>query len=173
MDAKKRREQILSMLEQAKTPVSASFLADRLSVSRQIIVGDVAILRASGAHIFATPRGYIYEDTSSDFPYEGVLTCRHTPEQLRDELYTIVDYGGFIIDVTIEHPLYGELSAPLNIGSRYDADLFIKQISETADARPLSVLTGGAHLHRVGCRDSGTFDLITEKLRKQGILFSA
>ena len=55
MHAKERREAILSRLEQACDPVSATALAGALSVSRQVIVGDIALLRASGAPIAATP----------------------------------------------------------------------------------------------------------------------
>lgn len=172
MDAKKRRNEILDRLKQADTPISASFLAQQLSVSRQIIVGDVAILRAAGAHISATPRGYIFDDKTGAFPYEGLLACRHTPEQLQDELYAIVDYGGFIIDVTIEHPIYGQLSGPLNLGSRYDVDLFLEKIRNAENARPLSVLTDGVHLHRIGCKDEKTFQLIKKVLSQKGIIFS-
>ncbi|MDE8735186.1 transcription repressor NadR [Eubacteriales bacterium DFI.9.88] len=173
MDANKRRSQILALLKKSQMPVSASSLAEQLSVSRQIIVGDVAILRASGAHISATPRGYVYEEEASAFPYEGLLACRHSPDQLQEELYTIVDYGGFVIDVTIEHPLYGQLSGPLNIGSRYDVDLFIEKVEAAENAKPLSVLTGGIHLHRIGCKDSAVFSLIKEKLDEKGIIFSS
>lgn len=174
MDATQRRRKILKTLESSETPVSASSLADQLSVSRQIIVGDVAILRASGAHILATPRGYVYEiEAPSSFPYEGLLACRHAPEQLKDELYTIVDFGGFVIDVIIEHTLYGQLSGLLNIGSRYDADLFLHKVEEAENAKPLSLLTGGIHLHRIGCKSEETFQLIRQKLDALGIIIPA
>lgn len=172
MDAKERRNRILAKLQGCDTPISASSLAEELSVSRQIIVGDVALLRASGAHISATPRGYIYEQEASEFPYEGLLACRHTTAQLEDELYTIVDFGGFVIDVTIEHPLYGQLSGPLNLGSRYDVDLFIEKVLAEENAKPLSVLTGGVHLHRIGCRDQAAFSLIRQQLTEKNIIFS-
>ena len=173
MDANKRRSQILALLKKSQMPVSASSLAEQLSVSRQIIVGDVAILRASGAHISATPRGYVYEEEASAFPYEGLLACRHSPDQLREELYTIVDYGGFVIDVTIEHPLYGQFSGALNLGSRYDVDLFLKQVREEDNAKPLSILTNGVHLHRIGCRDKETFDRIRNSLEDKKIIFAS
>ena len=172
MDAKERRNEILTRLKQADGPISASVLAQQLSVSRQIIVGDVAILRAAGIHISATPRGYIFDDGASVFPYEGLLACRHTPQQLQEELYAIVDYGGFVMDVTIEHPIYGQLSGPLNLGSRYDVDLFLNKVREAENARPLSVLTDGVHLHRVGCKDQETFTLIMKVLSENGIIFS-
>lgn len=174
MDAKQRRKEITKILKGSDMPISASSLASQLSVSRQIIVGDVAILRASGANIMATPRGYQYQDTAENtFPYEGLIVCRHTPEQLQDELYTIVDYGGTVINVLIEHPLYGQLSGALNISSRYDVDLFLKQIWEEENAKPLSLLTNGIHLHQIGCKNQVVFERIKDILTEKGILFSA
>lgn len=174
MDAKQRRKEIIKALKGSDMPISASSLAGQLSVSRQIIVGDVAILRASGINIISTPRGYQYHDADeSTFPYEGLIACRHTPDQLQDELYTIVDYGGTAINVSIEHPLYGQLSGALNISSRYDADLFLKQVREEENAKPLSLLTNGIHLHQIGCKDQMTFARIKEILMEKGILFSA
>ena len=49
MDGQTRREQILKMLEESEQPISGSTLAHQLGVSRQIIVGDVALLRAAAA----------------------------------------------------------------------------------------------------------------------------
>ena len=57
--AEARRRAVAQILEEAEGPVSAAALARRFSVSRQIIVGDVALLRAGGADILATPRGYL------------------------------------------------------------------------------------------------------------------
>ena len=56
MRAEERRQAILEHLRQSSRPVSAGLLAERFSVSRQVVVGDVALLRASGADISATPR---------------------------------------------------------------------------------------------------------------------
>ena len=57
MNAAQRRNLILEYLSAGERPQSAAALAQRLSVSRQVIVGDVALLRAGGAGITATPRG--------------------------------------------------------------------------------------------------------------------
>lgn len=171
MNVQQRRAKILALLKDAQVPVSASALAERLCVSRQIIVGDVALLRASGSHISATPRGYVYEkpEATQAFPFEGTLACKHTSEQLKEELYTIVDFGGYIFDVIIDHPLYGQIAGQLNIASRHDVDLFLEKITVENNARPLSALTGGIHLHRVGCRDKNTFSLIRNALEAKGI----
>ena len=99
-----RREKIKEMLQKTDHPVTASSLAEHFSVSRQIIVGDIALLRASGLQILATPRGYLMDSPSvQEDKNLGMIACRHTPEQLRDELYTIVDGGATVVDVTIEH----------------------------------------------------------------------
>lgn len=169
MNTEERRKQVLYMLKKANDPISASVIAKHLNVSRQIIVGDVALLRASGNTILATPKGYVFEDSNLKiFPYVGLLACNHHMGGLKDELYIIVDYGGTAIDVTVEHSIYGQLSGLLNISSRYDVDQFIQKVT-TEGAKPLSNLTGGIHLHHIGCKDKQTFDIIKRKLTDIGI----
>lgn len=170
MNKVERREKIMEMIKASKAPVSATALAMRLNVSRQIIVGDIALLRASGESIFATPTGYVLDkiNTPDSFGYVGTIACRHFEKELSDELYTIVDFGGTILDVTIEHNTYGQLSGTLGVGSRHEADKFLEKLNENKD-KPLSDLTGGIHLHRIGCRDKATFDLIVSSLVSKGI----
>ena len=67
LNAKERRQAILEQLKRAEKPVSATALARQYGVSRQIIVGDVALLRAGGEPISATPRGYVL-DREGDGP---------------------------------------------------------------------------------------------------------
>ncbi|MFV0518063.1 MAG: transcription repressor NadR [Aminipila sp.] len=172
MNASERRDLIVSQLKSSLTPISASSLASMLQVSRQIIVSDVALLRAGGLDISATPRGYVLAQSDLDsnkHVFEGILACKHTSEQLKDELYTIVDFGAEVLDVTIEHSLYGQLSGSLNLNSRYDVDLFLDKIKNST-ALPLSILTEGVHLHKIGCRDTKTFELIKDALDKKSIL---
>ena len=166
-----RREKIKEMLQKTDHPVTASSLAEHFSVSRQIIVGDIALLRASGLQILATPRGYLMDSPSvHEDKNLGMIACRHTPEQLRDELYTIVDGGATVVDVTIEHTLYGELSGKLDLASRYDVDAFIRKVEEEKNSIPLSALTDGVHLHRIRYRDAESFTRIKEALREKHIL---
>ncbi|MBQ1331931.1 MAG: transcription repressor NadR [Lachnospiraceae bacterium] len=165
-----RQSKILEILKKSDRPVSASALADRFGVSRQSIVGDIALLRAGGEQITATARGYLLEGSERGFwPYVGTAACRHTSEQLTDELYTVVDLGGTVIDVSIDHPIYGELTGRLDISSRYDADVFLQRVAEEDGALPISTLTGGFHLHRIGCRDRATFERILSALAEKGI----
>ena len=152
-----------------QAPISASALAAKLGVSRQIVVGDVALLRAGGAEIEATPRGYQFHPTPGG--YTGILACVHrTADEMRTELYTVVDQGGVVVDVAVENPLYGELRGNLNLASRYDVDTFITQATNTPECL-LSRMTGGVHLHTLRCPDEETFQRIEAALREKGILY--
>ncbi len=167
----KRRKLIKEELTAAEEPITAVYLSEKFSVSRQIIVGDIAILRASGLDIIATPKGYIMQTKEIPEPLNTeIIACRHSSGQLRDELYTIVDFGATVIDVTIEHAIYGELSGKLNLSSRYDVDMFLKKIEKEKNSAPISSLTDGVHLHRISCNDKNTFNLIKDALRKMNIL---
>ena len=173
MKANERRTEILNMLKDASSPVSASALASQMSVSRQVIVGDIALLRAAGITIAATPRGYVIEENSADeFPFTGLVATKHSPDETRDELYTMVDYGGYVINVIIEHPIYGQITGPLDIASRHDADLFVESLIGNGEAKPLSTLTGGVHFHKIGCRSEENFELIKSALDKKGYLYT-
>lgn len=169
----KRCEKILSILNSTEKPVTASQLAEEFGVSRQIIVGDVAILRAAGFGIIATARGYKIETGTGEnrFGYIGIIPCIHGSENLAEELYTIVDFGGTVIDVTIEHAIYGSLSGKLDLSSRYEVDGFIKRVSEQKNSQPISILTGGIHTHQIGCPSKSIFNEIKNALKKKGIVF--
>lgn len=169
MNAAQRRECILTRLSGAQNPVSASALAAELGVSRQIVVGDVALLRAGGAQIDATPRGYQLHPAEKG--YTGILACVHrTEDEMRRELYTIVDQGGVAVDVAVENSLYGEIRANLNLASRYDVDTFLVQ-ARSAPESLLSRMTGGVHLHTLRCPDRASFERIRAELDRQGLLY--
>ncbi|MEE3362536.1 MAG: transcription repressor NadR [Anaerovoracaceae bacterium] len=170
MKPEERRNEILMRLKKADGPTSASSLARELDVSRQIIVGDVAILRAEGEQIMATPRGYVLGgDITGDYGYVGTVAVQHGPERTVEELYTIVDCGGTAIDVTIDHPVYGQLSGPLALSSRLDVDRFAKKVQGNPSFL-LSDLTDGIHTHRIGCRDEKTFREIRSQLEEKGFI---
>lgn len=164
-----RRVEVARVLEKAERPVSAAALARQFSVSRQIIVGDIALLRAGGAHILATPRGYVLERRQDGV--EHTVACMHTPEQMEAELTAVVDAGGEVVDVIVEHPVYGQLTGILGVRSRYDVGEFIRRVEEHG-ARPLSDLTGGIHLHTIRCRDEKSFQRIRNALVKVGVLLN-
>lgn len=146
-------------------------LAQQLAVSRQVIVQDIAILRAGGAQILATPQGYLLNADTRNSAVQTVVACCHMGEQIEDEISTIVDHGGKLVDVIVEHPLYGELRANLQIASRRDLALFLAQLGNTA-ARPLSALTGGVHLHTIEAANQAVLNEIIEALKNKGFLLS-
>ena len=170
MNAEQRRGEIAALLASAPAPLSASAVAARFGVSRQTIVGDVAILRAAGVRIAATPRGYRLEGAgAAGGSILRTVVCRHREDQILEELYAVVDSGGTLCDVTVEHPIYGQLSAQLHVASRWDADEFVKRVEEIG-AAPLSRLTGGVHLHTIRCADEAVFQRVAGALRKCEIL---
>lgn len=168
MTSEERRSQIITMLEGRLEYLNASRMAEKLGVSRQIIVSDIALLRAQGQNILSTPRGYLLE-TREPSGYTGIILCRHGKDEIRDEFYRVVDNGGTVLDVSIDHPIYGLLSASLNIRSRYDANLFLEQISAST-TKPLSALTEGFHTHRIQTESAEDFRRIENSLRELGIL---
>ena len=161
-----RKAAIIEAIRTSETPVSASALARKLHVSRQIIVGDIALIRASGTQIIATPRGYVWERSKAGS--ERKIAVMHAPQQMREELYTIVDQGAEVVDVIVEHPTYGQLVGQLQLSSRYDVDQFIDRMQGN---EPLSQLTHGVHLHTIRCRDAAVFERVENALRKKGLLY--
>ena len=167
MTAAQRREEILSVLRAHTKPVSATTLARQFSVSRQIIVGDVALLRASGAEISATPRGYVLLQRE-----EGLVrrvACLHTQEQMARELQICVDNGCSVLDVIVEHPVYGQLEGQLDLDSRYDVEQFIRRL-ELESAHSLSELTDGIHLHTLRCPSQDAYERVCHALEEEGLL---
>ena len=167
MHSDERRKAIADVLRASDVPISASALAEKFSVSRQIIVGDIALLRSSGEEILATPRGYVTPKEA-----RGLLrriAVKHTPQQMEAELNTIVDNGCTVIDVVVEHPLYGQICGQLSLASRYDVAQYVEKARGTA---PLSLLTGGVHLHHLRCPDEAAYQRVCAALDKLGLLYT-
>ena len=167
MDAQERRQAIARRLEEASGPVSAAVLAREHSVSRQIIVGDIALLRAGGMDIAATPRGYVLPAPAAGLV--RTLACRHRADQMEEELNAMVDQGCTVLDVIVEHPIYGQLTGSLQLSSRYEVAQFVARCRR-ADAAPLSQLTGGVHLHTLSCPDETAYEHLLQLLRQRGFL---
>lgn len=164
MTASERRQQIARLLSASQAPISATTLSQELGVSRQIIVGDIALLRAAGQEITATARGYVIPAQN------GLLrriACIQSAGETRDELDAMVDCGCTVVDVIVEHPVYGQLTAPLHLSSRLDVDQFMKRMDGAA---PLSQLTGGVHLHTLSCPDEIAYEHLLQLLRQRGFL---
>ena len=167
MDACTRRSAVLQALLDADAPVSASALASRFSVSRQIIVGDVALLRAGGADISATPRGYVLAREAQGLT--RTVAVKHDLAGTRQELYLLVDQGCSVLDVVVEHAVYGQLTGQLQLHSRYDVDQFMDRLGHEGN-KPLSTLTEGIHLHTLRCPDEAAYERARDALRDAGFL---
>ena len=163
-----RRRHILSWMQRRRTPVCGSELAAHFEVSRQCIVQDIAIMRAGGTEILATPRGYCLPDATR-LGHREILACNHGPDRTEEELHILVDHGVKVLDVIVEHPLYGELRGSLMIESRADVQDFLHQV-RIRKASLLSTLTGGIHLHTVEAHRAEMVTRAKTKLRERGIL---
>ena len=168
MRGEERRQAIRELLQRAKEPVSAAALAARFSVSRQIIVGDIALLRAAGADISATPRGYVILREAGGLVRQ--VAVQHDAAGMEAELNAIVDQGCTVVDVIVEHPVYGQLTGPLQLSSRYDVSQFLSRCGQP-DARPLSELTEGIHLHTLRCPSQEAYQRVLRALDDAGFLF--
>lgn len=168
MTAAQRRTAIYKQLTTAQTPISATALAQQFSVTRQVVVGDIALLRAEGHSITATPRGYMIP---AETGLRRTIACHHSGEDTQKELFAMVDCG-CTVDVIVEHPVYGQLTAPLALSSRYDVEQFIHRM-KTSHAQPISALTGGVHLHTLSCPSEAVFAHLKETLADMGMLYDA
>lgn len=166
MNAEERRIKITQRLEGATMPVSASRLAEEMGVSRQIIVQDVAILRAAGVAIVAMARGYLLEGND---PCRRVFKVQHSDETVETELNLIVDAGGTVVDVFIFHKVYGEIRAAMGIRSRVQVREFLQNIAGGKSSL-LKNVTAGYHYHTVSADSEETLDLIETHLREHGFL---
>lgn len=169
MEAKERRDQIAGLLQQSRQPITGTALAKKLGVSRQVIVGDIAILRAAGVDIYATPQGYVILQAAASTAVSAKLVCRHERDCMETELAVIIDNGGRVLDVSVEHPVYGEIKANLMLASRRDLTEFLQKSAESG-ATPLLVVTGGVHIHTIEVPSVEVLHKITAELKGLGIL---
>lgn len=167
MNARERRHGILNRLKNETGPVSATALAKEFGVSRQIIVGDIALLRAGGEPISATPRGYVLDAEALGIMH--TVAVQHPDREMERELLICVDNGCTVLDVVVEHPVYGQLVGQLQLASRYDVEQFLNRV-RSGSARPLSELTGGIHLHRLSCPSEDAYQRVCRQLDEAGYL---
>ena len=164
MKGEERRREILQNIGQQ--PCTAGALAEKFGVSRQVIVQDVALLRAEGEEILSTSRGYVR--AGGERPTR-VFKVRHSDEEVQEELQLIVDAGGRVEDVYVWHKVYGKVRAEMGISSRREAEAFMQKIRSGISA-PLKNITGGYHYHTVSAAGEGVLDAIEESLRARGFL---
>ena len=163
---KERRYEILKLIKSVKEPVSGSELAKKYNVSRQVIVQDIALLRAETYDIFSTTRGYLYKAPKL---FSKVFSVYHSDDQIEDELNTIIDLGGIVDDVFVHHGVYGDLKVDLGINSRRKIQELIKGIAN-GESTPLKNLTSGKHFHTVHSDSEEVIELIEKELKEKGYL---
>jgi transcriptional regulator of NAD metabolism len=163
-----RRQELLRTLRMSGEPVLGSELAKQFGVSRQVLVQDMAILRAAGSDVIATPRGYLLRNPEP-VAHRDVLHLQHDRGALGDEMTIMVDLGIRILDDVIDHPVFGALRTDLYVSSRQDVQELIERLDAT-DSLPLQELTGGRHSHTVESARPDLLSKARDELQRRGYL---
>lgn len=169
MNSIERRQEIIKLLYNSTKPIKGNEIAKNYGVTRQVIVRDIAILRAQNNEIIATPDGYIVNRSNNLI--KAIIAVTHNEEDMFKEMNIIIKYGGIIEDVIVEHPLYGEIKGILMIKNYNELDKFLKRYKEY-DARLLSVLTNGIHLHTISVDSEENLELILAELKEANLIVS-
>ena len=170
MTGEERRNRILTLLKEHSSPLCGTALANEFHVSRQVIVQDIALMRAEHHDILSTNRGYIYhrEDHQTSMP-KRVFFVRHSTDQVLSEFMTILELGGKVLDVVVEHEIYGQIRVDLLIENAQEAREFYDKILTSKD-NPLKILTDDCHYHTVAAPSEKLLDLIAQALDDKGYL---
>lgn len=166
MTGEERRIAIIEQIKNSEKPVSGKALAAQYDVSRQVIVQDIALIRAAGHDITSTHRGYVIHEPAS---CSRIFKVKHTDEQVEDELFAIVDLGGCVKNVMVNHKIYGHMEAELRVSSRKKAMEFMQGI-KSGKSCPLKNITSGYHYHLVEAESEETLDEIENTLKERGFL---
>lgn len=170
MTGEVRRMKIRQMLLDAHQPLSGTALAGALHVSRQVIVQDIALMRAEHLPILSTNKGYLLgPDAVRSSQPKRVFFVRHATDRVLEEFMTVIDLGGRILDVAVEHELYGSIRADLVIENAQDAADFVARLEGCRD-NLLKALTDDCHFHTVAAPSEKLLDLIESELRSRGFL---
>lgn len=168
--SEERKRQLLKLLSDTPRPLSGTELGQKLNITRQTVVQDIAILRARGEPIVATARGYLMASALLPSHYKTLLAVKHGPEETEEELSLLLDLGLRVVDVQVDHPVYGEIRGMLMLDSREDLREWLREIRQKR-ARLLSELTGGIHLHTVEAPRADLLERARVALRERGFLF--
>ena len=169
MTGEERRSALLYYIQKSKEPVSGTVLAKKFEVIRQVIVQDIALLRAANQEILSTPKGYLCLPPIS---VSRIFHVTHSDEQILEELHTIVNLGGKVVDVFINHEIYGSLRADMNINTGKDIEEFVKNLG-TSKSKPLNSLTSGVHYHTVEAASNEILDEVEAALHEKGFLLDS
>ncbi|SDL33488.1 transcription repressor NadR [Natronincola ferrireducens] len=171
MNSNERREAIVKKLKEENKPIKGTELASCFQVSRQVIVQDIALLRAQGINIIATPQGYVMLKRDTTKLIKTIVTKHTTYEEMKEELQIMIDHGAKIVDVIVEHSIYGEIKGILDISYKNELEEFIQKIKNDK-AEPLSSLTEGVHIHTVEVPDEKAFKKMKQALMIKGYLIN-
>ena len=169
MTTEERRREITNILISIDKPIKGTELANRFDVSRQVIVQDIALLRAEGFDVIATPQGYIVPKYNNNKILKTIVSKHFSIDEVEDELGTMVDYGAKIVDVIVEHPIYGEMRGILDIGYKDEVNEFLKEV-KNGNAEFLSTLTDGIHIHTIEVPNEESFIKLKKVLLEKGYL---
>ncbi|MBE6062475.1 MAG: transcription repressor NadR [Clostridium butyricum] len=169
MNSIDRRDSIVKLLNENNKPLKGTIIAHKYGVTRQIIVKDIAILRATGHDIIATPDGYMIN--RKDKNVKAIIAVIHTEEEMFEEMSSVIKYGGTIEDVIVEHPLYGEIRGMLMIRNLNELNKFMTKYGDQK-AKLLSVLTNGVHLHTISADSQKNLELIINELKDRSFIVS-
>lgn len=169
MNSIERRDDIVKLLLDSFSPIKGIDIAERYNVTRQVIVRDIAILRAKGINIMATPDGYIVN--RNDGKVKKIIAVNHKECEMFEEMSTVIKYGGTIEDVIVEHPLYGEIKGVLMVKNLNELNKFINKY-KNQKGRLLSVLTNGVHLHTIAADTNEDIEAIIAELKAKNFLVS-
>ncbi|SFQ45748.1 hypothetical protein SAMN02910358_02251 [Lachnospiraceae bacterium XBB1006] len=166
MTGEERRTRIVSILKERMEPVSGTALSKELQVTRQVIVQDIALIRAKGYDIQSTYKGYLLDQPPR---CTRVFKVIHEDEDVERELKLYVDMSGVVQDVFVYHKRYGIVRAQMDIRSRRDIALYLEDM-RTGKSAPLKNLTSGYHYHTIVAESEEVLDAIQEKLKEEGFL---
>ena len=165
-----RRTQILNLLNESNNPINGSELAKHFNVSRQVIVQDIALLRATNRDIISTNKGYrLYQRTEKGQPFQAIIHVKHSAFDTLEEMRCILDYGGNMLDVFVDHDLYGQIRSDLMIQTLDDALDFCQRMNSST-SKPLKVLTGDTHYHTISAPSEKALQFILKDLKEKQFL---
>lgn len=165
MTRDERRKEILKMLSSSQVELSGKYLASKFGVTRQIVVQDIAVLKSEGCKITSTTRGYLLNEKERKGVIK-VIAVQHSEKRIKEELECIVENGGEVLDVIVEHPLYGELKGNIAVKTLDDVEKFMGAF-KTSNATPLLSLSNGVHLHTIAAKNEKTMEKIFKSLEEK------
>ena len=166
MSGEERREKMLDLIKNSEQPISGTALAKTFEISRQVVVQDIALLRAGKHDIISTSRGYMIQKKNS---FQRIFKVKHSDEQMEEELNLFVDFGGVIEDEFVYHKVYNVLRAEICLKSRRDIAVYMEKL-KSGMSKPLKDVTSGYHYHTITAESEQILDQIQAELSKRGFL---